>query len=174
MGLQKGILMHDESIGSPPYPKESSTADMLYQSLLELQDWVRSNREELNEHADTDVVPKTTKLGRREAYLLQPVMLQFQQFVMMRKLREEWDHLLRSYEDAWNSEACIRQRMLLVRTAALMCNDAALPQEHREARNQAHQERLQRNFEKFASFVDGVIEREDHTADHKRKRRDNN
>jgi len=68
----------------------------------------------------------------------------------MRKVRERWDHLVRSYEDDWAIGYCVRQRVILLASSAVLINKGFATHEQREFRNRTDLEDCQKT-------VDGVI-----------------
>lgn len=149
--------MSEEELVSPPFPGEGTTTELQYERLKELKEWVGHYRDELNQHAGNDVVPKVKAFLKREVYATQPVLTQFQHFMTMRHIRESWDELVRDYEDAWNSKAAIRRRMLLVNMAATMLNEAFIPFEVREAHQERNLERMNRRFKHLRRYMDQIL-----------------
>lgn len=137
----------NEELTSPPYPGEAATADGLYTDFGELQKWVALYRDGLNDLVGQEVIPAAQSLPDRRAYTTQPIVVQYQHLLFIRRLREEWDHLVRSFESEWNNSVCVRARISLVQAAALAVNTAFVPHELREARHQQFLERVNRVFE---------------------------
>lgn len=150
-------MSRDEEIESPPYPGEGSTTDLMYDRLKELRDWVLRCRTELNEFAGTEAVPNPKKFPKKEIYATQPVLVQFQHFMMMRNIREAWDELLRDHEDSWSSKMAIRRRMMLVTTAADMLSEAFVPFEVREARAEQQMVKTQKRFKFLRRYMDQIL-----------------
>jgi len=149
--------MSDELV-SPPYPGEACTTENLYKYLGDLRDWVLNYRDGLNAIVGAEAIPAVHPLGKKPAYLSQPVTQLFSHLMFIRKLREEWDHIVRLYEDDWDDKHCIRARVVLVQTAAIQLNEAFVPQEVREARAQKHTERMQRAFESLGNLFSKMTE----------------
>ncbi len=149
-----------EEILSPPYPSIGSTAHMLYGYLKELRKWVYHYRDALNQSAGQELIPAVLRIPRPEAYINQPVPTQWSHWLTMRRTREEWDHLVRCYEDCWDSAACARQQAMIVQHAAVTLNHAFTPQEVRELHQQREQEELARAFERLTEHFRRVMEPE--------------
>lgn len=153
--------MGSEEVRSPPYPGEGSTTDLLYANLQGLRSWVLHYRTALNEEVGEQTIPAVKKLPDKKAYVFQPVMTQYQHLMLLRRIREEWDHLVRSYEDAWDCPPCVRRRAMLVQSAAVLLNGAFVPYEVREAHQQKDLERMQRSFERLTELLRKVMDHDD-------------
>lgn len=149
--------MSDE-LTSPPYPGEACTVDLLYKHLGDLREWVLDLRDGLNAIAGQEIIPAVKPIGKKPAYAAQPVLQHFQHLMFMRKVREEWDHVVRLYEDDWDDKHCIRARLMLVQAAAVQLNEAFVPQEVREARAQQHMERVQQAFTNLGAMFSKMME----------------
>lgn len=158
-----------EEILSPPYPSMGVTADGLYNTIRDLRKWAMKYRDELNDAAEREIIQTIKKIPPIEAYRAQPVADQFQHLLMIRRIREEWDHLVRTFEDAWDCEQCLKSRMLLVQASAAQINEAFTPFEIREARQQTALTRLQKNFEHLVVNLQKMMEPPSHEAEGKDK-----
>ncbi len=143
----------DQDIQSPPYPNEGVNPDGLFNMLKALKTWVLTYRDGLNAEIGQDLVPTVRELPDKKAYTTQPIPTQWGHFLFIRALREAWDHLVRTYEDDWDDKACVRQRIMLVQSAAVLLNSAFTPFEHREARKQKDMEELQQMFQRIHQAV---------------------
>ena len=135
-----------EEIISPPYPDESATADSLFAALRELRRWIEHYRGGVNEVLGGEAIVAPREIPSRVAYVSQPVCQQFGHLRWLRRIREEWDHLVRTYEDSWDCKACVLQRIVLVRTAAAILADAFVPQEVRELRAEKRAKEMENTF----------------------------
>ena len=151
-----------EDVESPPYPGDGSNADVLFNAFKALRKWVMHYRDDMNMMTCQEIVPNVIELPDKKAYTSQPVCTQFNHLLFMRRIREEWDHLVRIYEEDWNCKACNRAKVMLVQTAAMLINGAFTPFEVREARNQQDLEHMQRSFERLAAFLRKVMNPEDY------------
>lgn len=133
-----------EDLHSPPYPGDGTNPALLFKYLGELSEWVNLYRQTLNEGAGVEIIPALRTMPAWTIYQAQPVPVMWSHFIVMRRIREEWDHLVRQYEDAWDCTACARQRIVLVQTAALMFNDAFVSYEQREAVHEREIEQIDR------------------------------
>jgi hypothetical protein len=154
--------MNPEEIESPPYPGEGVNPDGLYNALSQLKTWVDTYRGPLNEEVGQDVIPVVKPLPNKAAYLCQPVLSLFSHMILVRRMREGWDHIVRNFESTWHDRMCVRQRVVLVQSAAVMLNGAFTPFEYRETRRQSELEDLQGQFSRMQSLVLEITEPESH------------
>jgi hypothetical protein len=154
--------MTSDEILSPPYPNDGSTAQGMVNYISELRKWVLRYRDDLN--GNSDMIPKVIKIPKAEAYLSQPVVTQWQHWMMLRRIREEWDHLVRTYELAWQSPMCRRGQTMLVQAAAVMINGAFTPFEHRELQQNKELERHRRAFNRMMKTYYDCLEPDDEEA----------
>jgi len=125
----------DEELRSPPYPNEGTTALGLLALLDGLRDWVLHYRDRHNAEAKRDQIPFPERLPRSsKAYESQPVHAQMTHLLFLRRLREQWDRLVRAYETRWDDPGCVRQRVVLLTAAAVVLNTAFEPFETKEMR----------------------------------------
>lgn len=129
---------------SPPYPGEGTNPDLMFKYLADLAAWVSEYREDLNEAVGRDIIPAVPPFPAKSVYLAQPISIMWYHFIVMRRVREEWDHLVRTYEDAWDCGACGRQRLVLVQTAAVLLGNAFISFEQREAMQEREVEQIER------------------------------
>lgn len=150
--------MPAEDIESPPYPEAGTTATGLYASLRQLRKWADSYRAAHNKLAGQDLVPALRRLPDAQAYAAQPVMTQLGHLLTLRRVRERWDHLVRTYEDDWDDKDCVRQRILLLTAAAALVNAAFDPHEVREARRRTDLEECQRALDGVAAVLKTLLD----------------
>lgn len=132
----------------PPYPHEGATTRRLYGNMVELYEWTTARREELG----VDVIPKFRPLTEA-AYAQQPVRDQFRHFIVMRRIREIWDHLIRTHGTHLDADHVVRQRVALVQVAAELLDTACIPYEKREASYQQDMERMRDVFASVAGYI---------------------
>lgn len=132
----------------PPYPHEGATTRRLYGNMVELYDWTTAQREELG----TDAVPKFRPLTEA-AYMQQPVRDQFRHFVVMRRIREMWDHLIRAHGTHFDADHVLRQRVALLQVAAELLDTACIAYERREASYHEDMERMRNIFAAVAGYI---------------------
>lgn len=144
-------------IQSPPYPSETATADALYSNIAALRKWVVAYRDQHNTAVGRLVVPALKKLPARDAYGYQPLKVQFFHLLFLRRVREQWDRLVRTYEDDWDDKRCVQQRALLLVSAAMVVNTAGLSTEQREATGQ-DVDRLQSTFDQIGGVIKKLME----------------
>lgn len=154
--------MPPEDIESPPYPSESTAPGGLYNALSELKNWVEKYRDAMNAAVGQEIIPSVKPLADRSAYIYQPVLSLFSHLVVCRRIRERWDHLVRTYESSWDEPMCVRQRALLLQSATLMLNSATTPVEYRETRRQLELEELQQMFSRVQTLLDKAMESDRH------------
>lgn len=136
-----------EAIESPPYPNEGTTANGLFNYLKLLSKWILFYRDDLNSYTGQEVIPNIIDLPDKNAYITQPIYTQYQHLMLMRNIREQWDSLIRLYEDDWTIKTCIQGRIMLVQAATVLFNSAFTPYEVMEARHQKHIENMHQSFE---------------------------
>lgn len=151
---------------SPPYPGEGTNPDLMFKHLADLAKWVGEHREELNNAIGRDIIPVIPPFPTRSVYQAQPISIMWYQFIVMRRVREEWDHLVRTYEDAWDCSACGRQRLVLVQTAAAMLSSAFIPYEHREAMKEREVEQIARMCDNLRTTLLSVLDPKYHDTNH--------
>lgn len=163
-------MANQQDIESPPWIGEVS-AQMLYDRLELLRKWVMHYRAEINRSLGQDMIPAVREFPEKKAYLCLPVRVQMEHIGYAQLLRKQWDHLVAVYEDAWDCQACARQRAALVQHAALILNDAFTPYEIREAREQQGKEKWERAIKKLMERFDNLFEEDDEEAPPKGKKR---
>lgn len=122
-----------EDVLSPPYPGEGTTALVLWSMLGELGDWVRRSRDAVNQSAGREIVALPAPFPAKSTPGGQSVLDQFRTLMFLRRLRESWDNLVRTYEHEWDSPDCLRTRALLLTMACDRLEHWVRPYEHREA-----------------------------------------
>lgn len=162
--------MASEDIESPPYPSEAANPDVLYNHLKSLKGWVEKYRGSHNKSVGKALIPNVKDLPDRKAYTGQPVSVMMGHFLFLRRLRESWDHLLRTYEyeNDWDTKACLRQRVMMLQSASVLLNNAFTPQEHREAMAKRDTERMQGMFEKLTETLHEYMEPTQHDPEAER------
>lgn len=139
------------------YPNEGTTANGLFNYLKDLRKWVLFYRDDINRAVSQEIIPLVIDIPDKKAYLSQPVMTQYQHLMLVRHIREQWDHLIRLYEDDWTCKPCVQGRLMLLEAAAILLNDAFTPYEVREAKQQHHVENIQRSFERLTEFFRKIM-----------------
>ena len=139
----------------PPYPHEGARLKRLYGYMVELFDWLHARCEELDESGRA-LVPKFRPLTEK-AYMQQPVRDHFRHFLVLRRLRECWDPLVRTHAANWDDDYCLRQRIALLRTAAELLDTACVPYEQREASYQRDMDRLQSVFAQLSAYCGQAV-----------------
>jgi hypothetical protein len=156
--------MSPEDIDSPPYPNEGVTPHGMYATLDSLKTWVDTYRGALNAEVGTEVIPYVKPLPDVRSYLSQPIMSLFSHMILVRRLRENWDHVVRNFETGWRDHMCVRQRVILVQSAAVILNSAFTSFEYRETRRQGELEALQNEFSRLNKLVLSLMEPESHDS----------
>lgn len=133
-------------INSPPYPKQNCNPRSLFQNLCELHDWasgqhIWANREaaRLNAPENPYIPPLVPKpVGRDAAPRFQQLSVpdMNSSWQAMREIREQYDKIVRNYEDEadWNSDVYIFHQIGIVKAATLLLSVAFLDHEKREAK----------------------------------------
>jgi hypothetical protein len=83
----------------------------------------------------------------------------------MRKVRERWDHLVRTYEDDWDDQLCVRQRVMLLASSAVLLNNGFSPFEQKEFRRRTELEDCQRTIDAVAVALRTIMEPQTHEPD---------
>lgn len=152
-------------INSPPYPGEGTNPDLMFKYLGELAEWVAEHRDDLNEAVGRDIIPVLRPFPSKSVYLAQPIATMWYHFIVMRRIREEWDHLVRTYEDSWDCSSCGRQRLVLVQTAAVLIDGAFVPFEQREAMREREVEQITRMWDNLKQTLLGVMDPKYHDTE---------
>lgn len=147
----------DEDINSPPFPGAGATTELLYERLKELRAWILHYRDSLNAAAQEDVIERPTNMAKLNIWAAQPVFYQFRALRFMRWLREQWDELIRNYEDCWDSRACVRRQLGLLAMAAHFFNDVFTPFEVREAKEEEQMDAMQAAAENFSEIMQEML-----------------
>ena len=133
-------------INSPPYPKQNCSPRNLFQNLCELHDWAYGQHTWANNEAarlnapENPYIPPLVFKPRgsdpmsRFHQLSVPDM--YSSWQAMRAIREQYDEIVRNYEDEadWNSDVCIFHQIGIVKAATLLLSVAFLDHEKREAK----------------------------------------
>lgn len=140
-------------IDSPPYPTPNCSDERLYQLLADLRGWLVAMIPQL---ADEGCVVQGTvgPLLHTNAFRMMSVPDKYAVWVMMRRVREDWDRLLREYEDRWDNMKAVAERGFAVVAAIEAFNWLMLDQETREARVEAHRMRIRRRRAKLRAYLD--------------------
>lgn len=145
--------MNDEIL-SPPFPGDGATGHVLFNLLKDLWKWVDIHRDDINEAMSKEVVPELEPFPKEnKGYLCQAIVTQWTHFLIMRRIREAWDDVVRNHEDAWDSRLCVGQRAMLFQGAALLLNDAFIPYERREASRHRNMNRMQKMYERICNEI---------------------
>lgn len=137
-------MADDNEILSPPFPRDTTTVPRLLSCLSELRGWLLDNRYWANEAYATlggegdlipaeEYIPSIPDLARYQVVSVQDV---FQAYMMLRKLREDWDAMVRVYEENWNARPAVVWRLRLFRMAFAIMHEAFIDPETREARQE--------------------------------------
>lgn len=149
--------MASEEIKSPPYPGDGVTVAGLYAAVRGLRAWAAEARDAHNAAAGRELIPPVGDVPARAAYAAQPVPALFGHLLFVRRLREAWDHLVRTYERTWDAAECVRRRVVLLQAAAVFVGQCSVPFEHREARGGKDMRDMQRLFDAAQSVVDAAM-----------------
>lgn len=144
-----------EDLISPPYPGEGVSARILFEHLASLREWVESYRDELGQpyveaHTQSPIPELRPMPENSVAYLNSAITTLWAHFIGMRRIREAWDSLIRTYEDSWGSRVCVAQQMILVQQAALLFNEAFIPFEYLEARRKQGLDKMEKLLKRVA------------------------
>lgn len=168
-GVGKWIKNRGETVSdvlSPPYPNEMSTAQSLYRHFGDLRKWVDAQRDEVNvlltrpplsEKDGIEQIPLLRELPGDQLYRSLGVGVHFTHLCLLRRIREDWDALLRDYETVWSSTKCVEIRAEILRHAAALVADTSLDNESREARKEQLVKMVARRSKKLNSVIDKMI-----------------
>lgn len=154
-----------EDLQSPPYPNEGTTADGLLTHLRALREWVLCYRTTHNKLVGQDLIAAPKEPPKPKAYASLPVYTQMSHLLFLRKVRERWDHLVRAYEDDWDDQMCVRQRVMLLASCAVLLNSGFAPFEQREFRRRTELEDCQRTIDSVAAVLRDIMEPQTHDPD---------
>lgn len=145
-----------EELFTPPFCKESTTPQKLFEILTELHDWVVTQADWANMEAsrlgypgDTLIKRPGYVLGDGSKFLAVAVPDMFFSWYKVRQLREKYDDIVRNYENAdeWGSDACIYHRITLIKQAADLLEVAFLDYEKKEAKEYYSYQSALKKFE---------------------------
>lgn len=142
----------------PPYPDEHVSARGLYDQLVLLRRWVLLHRTNHNEMLGRPLIPVVKPLPDFTNYLAQSLQTQFGHLLVLRRLREGWDHLIRSNTCSWSEPKFLEQRVLVLQAAAVLLNDCGLPTERRELQQERGLVELQNVFTRVAQTLAKQLE----------------
>lgn len=143
-------------IHSPPYPTRNTNPSMLLRYLSELHEWVTDHKDWVNEEAERLNAPEdffirtVTPLPLANSqFFTVSVEDMYMSWRALRDIREQYDDLVRNYEEVeeWESDKAIFLRANLVKAAALLLEIAFLDSEKREAREFEMQKKLRKKVE---------------------------
>ena len=157
--------MAAEDLQSPPYPNEWATADGILTHLRALREWVLCYRDAHNKLAGQDLIPAPKEPPQKKAYASLPVYAQLGHLLFMRRVRERWDHLVRTYEGDWDDQLCVRQRVMLLASSAVLLNSGFSPYEQREFRRRTELDECQRTIDGVAAALSAIMEPQTHDPD---------
>lgn len=134
-----------EEITSPPFPNDTTTLPRLLQHLSDLRVWVIDLRFWANETVsglgspaplipEEEEIPQIPDLQRMHMISIPDIM---GSYIGMRTLREQWDGIVRTFEDNWDCRHAIKGRLQAIRIGYNILNDAFVSPEQREARREA-------------------------------------
>ena len=146
-----------EEIISPPYPADTTTVPRLLQHLVALREWLIDMRFWANETASEagypgevvppiEHIPAIPDLARFGVVSVVDIM---RSYMGMRSLREEWDSMVRLYEDAWNCKPAVIMRLRCVQQAVMILMHAFVDPETREARQEEAHRRVMKTMHKI-------------------------
>jgi len=149
-------------IDSPPYPKNNSSPSDLFNSLVELYQWVATQFEWVNTEAarlgapsapfikslGVEPLPNKNSINRFTRLAVPDMFMSWQ---ALRRIREKHDSIIRNYENAedWNSDGCIFHRISLVRSAITLLSISFLDFERREAKGMDAARKTRKEFFKY-------------------------
>lgn len=158
--FEKDTSMADaQDIESPPYPTIITPPDGVYVMLDQLRDWVIGQRQYHNSLS----LPREPPA--KQIYSRLGVAIMFQHAAFMRHVRETWDDLIRTYEDAWDCAACMEKRKQLSEAVVSFLADAFLDNETREAKQATFAKKWKRFMEKQERFINRMLDEEDNEQD---------
>jgi len=157
--------MAAEDIESPQYPNEGTTATGLVACLERLHAWVTKYRDAHNKETAQELIPCVKLLPPRSTYTSLPVYVLLTHLLFLRKVREQWDHLVRTYEDDWDDKLCLRQRVMLLASSAVLLNTGFVSHEQREFRRRTELDECQRTIDGVALALKNLLEPEVYEPD---------
>ena len=153
-----------DGITSPPYPRTTANSFGLYNRTFELRNWVVEETENL-----VDEIPDTVA-GRLKQPEEIPAITMWENvsvadkhdtYLKMRFIREKWDQIIRQYEDAWDSNAALNARFLLIEFSISVLNDAFVDPETKEAREHKLMEQANKQMRFIQETIGRAMQHED-------------
>lgn len=139
-----------DSIELPPYPNPFVTLPGMLKCLTEFRDWLESQRGFFEEHAGPDSFPRPLPvIPTLEDYMHIAVCDVYEAFILLQKIREQWDKLVRVFEDHWSNHLCVQGRLYLIGLSIRMLRDAFVRPETREARFATERKQRLHGLKKF-------------------------
>lgn len=159
----------NNDVTMPPYPGIATASRGLYRCLRELHGWLGDA---------LSVLPTVNFDAALSSQLLQPdwegdetiwdavgIVDKYLILSGLRQIREEWDAILRDYEQAWDAPKALRRRAGVCIAAARLISGAFVTPEHREAQYTQQVEqfmtKVRRDERKFAKLMDTVRDDDD-------------
>jgi len=136
-----------EDVESPPFPAAHVNCDGLYVALRALREWVLTYRDKHNALVGQEIIAPVLAMPSREVYTHQAVVSMSAHWKLMRRFRELWDEIVRNFENDWSNAVCVRQRVVVLQSAAILINNAFVPFEHREINGEREFEIMQQQMD---------------------------
>lgn len=150
-----------EELLCPPWPVDTTTLFRLIPYLRELRQWLLHYRFWANESAATlgyegELIPpeeQIPEIPTIDRFHFLAVVDIFKTFSAMRMLREQWDEMVRTYEQAWEVPRAIRARLRCVMSGYMLLREAFISPETREARQATMNQEMQKALRRFAKKI---------------------
>lgn len=141
---------------NPPYPGDGFSAKALWIAIGKLHEWATAMREEYSgqDSGVGVIIPNLRDLPTEARhYLTQALVIQWGHLILMRRIREHWDHIQRLFEKDPEHPSCLRQRLLTVQSAVNMLNECCVSYERREADAFRRHDQLQTSIENVETQI---------------------
>jgi len=135
---------------SPPFPSQLTSPISMHRLLIRVSDWITVNEEWVKYEAERLGAPGDPFLGSMSvvpssladgALMNVSIPSLFRTWMTLRATRERWDMIFRTFEEDWDSDKCIKCRLLCFKAAAVALDNAFLDPETFEAKQEEESEK---------------------------------
>ena len=144
--------MDYDEILYPPYPAVHIGTSALYESLDELRKWMMAQQDNLRGYLTEKAAGRfavVDTLAPENIWNATSVSDKYNTLTYARRLRELWDHIVRTFEENWDSRTSVGEQYKLVLGAQFILREAFVLPEHREQ----HEKQMLEDQKKYHKYV---------------------